>query len=232
MENFDKEIKNGVKTAEKAEHLFELLKTYNSINLALNSALQMINYREVGDISLNSEIYRLSTYKERYYYYYNDSINMLLDNFNKEDYLVLQDAHYPLGKQIIFLIKNNYVLKYELYNNEHLLDAQLLKIGSCKGKIYETKLSGTQDNYYEYCENGKFFGLEDSANIVRNRHSNIKNLITCDGKLNDKLAYYDGKDIHEIIKEQTIYDLHDKMLESRDINVKKLTPKLIKKLYK
>ena len=232
MENFDEEIKKGVKAVDNTELLLNLLKTYNGINLTLKTALKMIKNNEIGDIDLYGEIDNFIEDQAYNYYYYEDSINSLLKNFNNNDYLELEDARFGCGtKEILFLLKNNYILKFQFYSEDFLHSAQLLKINDCKGRIYDIKFLKNNSYYrgYEYLENDKAFGLSDINNTVINRRSTVKGIITCDGVLNDELREYAGKNVHSFINEQSIYDIYDKVLDARNKNVKKLRPKIINK---
>ncbi len=214
MSNIERLINVGEKDAKKAKKEYELLSTYNAYNILLWS-VKKEQEQGVKDYYKDSENYFDS-------YCYVDQIDDLFSLFNENECLKVKniDKLNEDDKDMIFLINQNTLLRlnsfYAMNSSIDDLantDYELLKIDNCKAKIYNSEIYH-YDSYYceSYYENKKAFGLFDNDSLISQGYI-----------LNRRLREYNNMDIRDILKIQSLDDIHDKITEAKNNKVKKLT---------
>lgn len=202
--DLETEITNGQKNAQKTKELYQLLSSCNAYNLLLLKAKKKYENEKMNI--------------ERYYSdsdCYKNEIADLFSIFKSDEYLCCKFISGTNHEDMLFLIDQDTLLRihsFDTINSYCSLDYNILKINSCLFKVYKKGICLADrfygDSHYEYKD---VFGL------------------FCDGKLitpeyvsDNQFKLYNNKDIREILKVQSLEEIHKKINESKNIKTKKL----------
>ena len=205
---FDAEIKKGLKEAEKAEQLFQLLSTYNAYHILLLKAKAEYERKKArfrGDY-LYSDCYESEQ-------------EALFSLFSKKERLKVKQISELGTYDMLFLLDSDTILRLtynELssYGSEGLdLDYEIIKIHDCEARAY-TESIYCRDPYYcdTHYEDKDAFGFfcGDSQ-------------ITPGYQLNSSLQKHNNKDIRKVLNIQSIETIEEKMEEAKKRKILVLT---------
>lgn len=206
--NLEHEIELGQENAKKTKELYQLLSSYNAYSILLLKA--------------KSEYMRKKANLKMYYSNsdcYENQIADLFSLFKSDECLRGKKLSGINDKDMLFLIDQDTILimnSFDIMNSNigglSQINYELLKINNCIGKIYiQSVYCG--DPYYcdTHCEDKEAFGLFFNGNLVTSSY-----------ELDNQFRGYDNMDIREILKPQSLDEIHEKIAKSRDIKVKKL----------
>lgn len=208
LSEFEKGIKEGQRSAKNAKKVYQLLSTYNAYNILLLEAKQESERKKI----INNQHYPDSDC-------YEDRIEDLFGVFKSNECLRGKRLSGFNNKDMLFLIDQNTLLRLNsLYAmNSHIaglsiIDYSLLKITECTAKVYQEKIFSGDPYYCDYHWEAKdALGLFDGDNPI-----------TPGYVLNNQLASYDNMDIREILKQQSLDEIYEKITEAKNTKVKKL----------
>ena len=206
--DLEMEIANGQENAKKAKELYQLLSSYNAYSILLLKAKQ--------------EYERKKTNIKQYYSdsdcYKNQTVD-LFSLFKSDECLSGKIISEISREDMLFLIDQDTLLRiysFDIMNStigglSHI-DYNLLKINNCKGKVYKQSVY-CGDPYYcdSHWEDKDAFGFFYNGSLV-----------TPGYVLDSKFSAYDNVDIREILKVQSLDEIHEKINEAQNIKAKKL----------
>ena len=207
--DLEMEIKNGQEKARRAEELYQLLTTYNAYCALLLKAMQEY---ERTRVNIKQDYLEPECYESQ--------ANDLFSIFKSDECLSGTIMSEQERKDTIFLIDQDNLLRitsYDIASPTTIglsdISYDLLKISSCMAKVYKQSIYH-RDPYYCY----SYFEEKDSFGLFHN-----DSLITPSFELKNQFKPYDNMDIREILRIQTLEEIHDKLNESKNEKVKKLT---------
>ena len=206
--DLEMEIANGEKNTKKAKELYQLLSSYNAYSILLLKAKQE-HERKKANI-------------EQYYSdsdcYKNQTVD-LFSLFKNNECISGKIISETSRKEMLFLIDPDTLLRiysFDIMNSRvgglSHIDYNLLKIKSCKAKVYKQSVYCGDPVYCDsHWEDKDAFGF-----------FNNKSLITPGFVLDSQFKDYDNMDIREILKVQSLDEIHEKINEAKNIKTKKL----------
>ena len=209
IEQLTKELEEGINKANNAREVAAILSTYNAIYVELLKVKIRQNKLLINDRKLN--ILEPECY--------DDYMDTLFSLFKSNEYIKGRDIQHFSEIIRLFLIDDNTILSLSCspnmasYKDILYLKTRLLRINDCKAKVYEESVY-CGDPYYcdSHFENKKAFGLFEN-----------KELIGPSIRYEQNFNNFDNRDIRDVLKVQSIDDIIDKMNESKDTMVRKLT---------
>lgn len=206
--DLETEIANGQENAKKTKELYQLLSSYNAYNILLLKAKQ--------------EYERKKTNIKQYYSDSDCYENMTVDLFSLfkiDECLSGKIISETSRKDMLFLIDQDTLLRIYSFDimNSTISDLShigydLLKINNCIAKVYKQSVY-CGDPYY--CDS--HFEYKDAFGFFYNG-----SLITPGFVLDNQFSNYDNMDIREILKVQSLDEIHKKIYEAKNIKAKKL----------
>ena len=202
------EIANGQENAKKTKELYQLLSSYNAYSILLLKAKQEYERQKsnIKEYYLDSDCYKNQT-------------GDLFSLFKSDECLSGKIISETSRKDMLFLIDQDTLLRiysFDIMNStigglSHI-DYNLLKIKNCKGKVYKQSVY-CGDPYYcdSHWEDKDAFGFFYNASLV-----------TSGFVLDGQFRAYDNMDIREILKIQSLDEIHEKINEAKNIKTKKL----------
>ena len=202
------EIKVGQENAKKTKELYELLSSYNAYNILLLNAKKEY---ERGKANLKQYYSNSECYKEQ--------IADLFALFKDDEFLTEKLISRINDKDMLFLIDKDTLLRMNSFDiiNSNIaglsnIDYNLLKIKDCKALVYKKRVY-CRNPYYcdEHYEEQDAFGLFCGDKLVTPVY-----------QLDSQSKIHDNMDIREILKPQSIDEIHEKITRAKNIKVKKL----------
>ena len=207
--DLETKITKEQENVKRTKELYQLLSTYNAYCILLLKATQ--EYQE-----------KKSNIKQNYLYSscYKKQITDLFSQFKNDECLIGKSILKNNHEDMLFLIDQDTLLRiysFDITNStigglSHI-DYNLLKINNCKGKVYMQNVYCGDPYYYDsHTEEKEAFGFFYNNNLV-----------TPSYVLDNKFRTYDNLDIRDILKVQSLDEIHEKINESKKIKTKKLT---------
>lgn len=206
--DLETEITNGQENAKKTKELYQLLSSYNAYSILL---LKVKQEYEIKKANIKQYYSDSDCYK-------NQTVN-LFSLFKSDECLSGKIISEISREDILFLIDQDTLLRiysFDITNStigglSHI-DYNLLKINNCKGKVYKQSVY-CGDPYYcdSHWEDKDAFGFFYNGSLV-----------TPGYVLDSKFSTYDNVDIREILKVQSLDEIHEKINKAKNIKTKKL----------
>ncbi len=203
LSNLEIEITNGQKDAKQAKEIYQLLSTYNSYNILL---LKVKEEYERKKLNIKEYYSDSNCYKEK--------TASLFSLFKSNEYINGKIVSELDSENMLFLIDQNTLLiisSFDIANSPisglSYINYDLLKINNCKGKIYKQSIY-CGDPYYcdQHWEDREAFGFFYNDTLITPAYA-----------LDNKFISYDNVDIREILKVQTLDDIHEKMNKAKKL---------------
>ena len=206
--DLETEITNGQENAKQTKELYQLLSSYNAYCILLFKAKQEYERKKtnIKQYYSDSDCYKKQIV-DLFSLFKNDEclIGKSISNTNYEDMLFLID-------QDILLRIHSFDIMNSTIGGLSSINYNLLRINNCKGKIYKENVY-CGDPYY--CDS--HFEYKDAFGFFYNG-----SLITPGFVLDNQFINYDNMDIREILKIQSLDEIHQKINEAKNIKMKKL----------
>ena len=206
--DLETEITNGQEKAKQTKELYQLLSSYNAYCILLLKAKQEYERKKtnIKQYYLDSDCYK-------------KQIVDLFSLFKSDECLIGKSISETNNEDILFLIDQDTLLRiysFDIMNSTigglSSINYKLLKINNCKGKIYKQNVY-CGDPYY--CDS--HWEYKDAFGFFYNG-----SLVTPGYVLNEQFGAYDNIDIREILKVQSLDEIHKKINEAKNIKTKKL----------
>lgn len=206
--NLEREIEIGQKSAGQAKELYELLSSYNAYSILLREA--------------KMEYERKKENVKKYYTdcdCYRNQISGLFSLFKNNECIRGNQLSRRDCKDMLFLIDRDNLLRINSFDDMNsdigglsVVDYTLLKINNCKFKLYKENIYCNDPYYCEsYTESKEAFGLFYD-----------ETLITPSYEVDNRLRKYDNMDVRDILKQQSIDEIYEKITNAKNIKTKKL----------
>lgn len=205
------DILQNVETTKVVKEIYQLLSTYNAYSVLLLKAKQKYYgmeyvkkyYQEVQCYRKNNE----------------DLFSLFMDN----ECIIGKWIDDPMIDDLLFLIDSKTLLKLNIIDKMQNIscdkisniDYKFININDCRFKIYPKRVY-YRDPYYceERYEDCNVYSLFNDGNIITHEYI-----------LNDCLLSYNNVDIRELLKEQSIDEIYEKIAMAKDCKMKQLTLK-------
>lgn len=206
--DLEMEIANGQENAKKTKELYQLLSSYNAYSILLLKAKQEYERKKanIKQYYLDSDCYK------------NQTVD-LFSLFKSDECLSGKIISETSREDMLFLIDPDTLLRiysFDIMNStigglSHI-DYNLLKINSCMAKVYKQSVY-CGDPYYcdSHWEDKDAFGLFYDGSLV-----------TPGFVLDGQFKNYDNMDIRDILKVQSLDEIHEKINEVKNTKAKKL----------
>lgn len=206
--DLEMEIANGQENAKKAKELYQLLSSYNAYSILLLKAKQEYERKKanIKQYYSDSDCYKNQTVDLFSLFKSDECLSgKIISEISREDMLFLID------QDTLLRIYSFDIMNSTIGGLSHI-DYNLLKINNCKGKVYKQSVY-CGDPYYcdSHCEDKDAFGFFYNGSLV-----------TPGYVLDSKFSAYDNVDIREILKVQSLDEIHEKINEAQNIKAKKL----------
>lgn len=206
--DLEKEIANSQENAKKAKELYQLLSSYNAYSILLLKAKQEYEKQKtnIKQYYLNSDCYKNQTIDLFSQFKSNECLSgKIISETSREDMLFLID------QDTLLRIYSFDIMNSTIGGLSHI-DYNLLKIDSCMAKVYKQSVYCGDPFYCDYHWEDK-----DAFGLFYNR-----SLVTPSFVLDSQFKNYDNMDVREILKVQTLDEIHEKINEAKNIKTKKL----------
>lgn len=206
--DLEMEIANGQENAKKVKELYQLLSSYNAYSILLLKAKQEYERKKanIKQYYSDSDCYKNQTVDLFSLFKSDECLSgKIISEISREDMLFLID------QDTLLRIYSFDIMNSTIGGLSHI-DYNLLKINNCKGKVYKQSVY-CGDPYYcdSHWEDKDAFGFFYNGSLV-----------TPGYVLNSKFSAYDNVDIREILKVQSLDEIHEKINEAQNIKAKKL----------
>ena len=206
--DLEMEIANGQESAKNIKELYQLLSSYNAYSILLLKAQQEYEEKKAN----------IKQYYSDSNCYKNQTVD-LFSLFKSDEYLSGKIIGETNHKNMLFLIDSDTLLRiysFDIMNSIisdlSYIDYNLLKIDSCKAKIYKQDVYCGDPFYCDsHWEDKDAFGLFYNGKLV-----------TPGFVLDSQFETYDNMDVREILKVQSLEEIHEKINEAKNIKAKKL----------
>ena len=206
--DLETEITNGQEKAKQTKELYQLLSSYNAYCILLLKAKQEYERQKAN----------IKQYYSDSDCYKNQTVD-LFSLFKSDECLIGKSISETNNEDMLFLIDQDTLLRiysFDIMNSTigglSSIAYKLLKINNCKGKIYKQNVY-CGDPYY--CDS--HWEYKDAFGFFYNG-----SLVTPGYVLNEQFGAYDNIDIREILKVQSLDEIHKKINEAKNIKTKKL----------
>lgn len=205
LQDLKDEIVLGNDDAKKARELYELLSTYNAYSLLFLKAKQ-----EYEKTAISNPRYIQADCFEK-------QIKNLFTSFKKNECLTFEQlCTSDNSKDKLFLLDNDTLLRISSSTNNNGYTSsmyyQISKINDCTAKAYKEVVFYSDPYYYE-----SYYSKKDALGWFCDN-----TLITPSYKFDDNSKRFIDRDIRDVLKVQSIDDIHDRLTESKNNKIKKL----------
>lgn len=206
--DLEMEIANGQENAKKAKELYQLLSSYNAYSILLLKVKQEYERKKanIKQYYSDSDCYKNQTVDLFSLFKSDECLSgKIISEISREDMLFLID------QDTLLRIYSFDIMNSTIGGLSHI-DYSLLKINNCKGKVYKQSVY-CGDPYYcdSHREDKDAFGFFYNGSLVTPGYI-----------LDSKFSAYDNVDIREILKVQSLDEIHKKINEAQNIKAKKL----------
>lgn len=202
IKGLEREIIDNHEKAKIIKELYQLVESYNAYSILL---LKLKEEYDKANIIINRNYLNSNCYENQ--------IDGLFSLFKDNECLQGQLISHMFSRDKLFLIDQDTLLRMNSFENMNSnigglshIGYKLFKIDDCRAKVYEESVY-CGDPYYcdSHFEKRPAFTLSDKNNLIMPGYV-----------LDDKMKSYNNMDIREILKVQSLDEIHDKISQAQN----------------